>query len=100
MHTDVSILSARSVGSSVGMDGNGVQRTEVASDTTDLVLKDLVVETSLEFTLTSRCRRDFHRGLTSTEDDIVLLRCDGSGVERSVGNVGFKDGEVPGGQDL
>lgn len=100
MHTDVTVLSARSVGGAGRVDVDGVEGTEVATDTADLVFEDLVVETGFEFTLASRGRRDIHGGLTTTQDHVVLLGCDDGGVEGSIGDECFHDGEVTAGHDL
>jgi hypothetical protein len=56
----------------------------VATDTANLLLEDLVVETRLELTLAGRGPGDIHGGLTTTEDDVLLLRRDGGAVEGSV----------------
>ena len=72
----------------------------MAFDTANLVLEDLVIETSLEFTLASGSCRDIHGGLTTTEDHIILLGSDSGAVQRCVGNVGLQDGEVTRGHEL
>lgn len=72
------------------------QRTEVTTHTTDLLLKDLVVESRLEFTLSRRSGGDIHGGLTTTEDDKVFLGCDSSTVQRGVCRVGLEHLEVAG----
>lgn len=59
-----------------------------------------VVESCLEFTLAGGGGSNIHGGLTTTQNDEVLLGCHASSVERSVGNIGFEDGEVAGGQEL
>lgn len=97
---DVTVLSARGVRRAGRVHGDGVERTEVAADTADLVLEDLVVEAGLEFTLARGGRGDLHGGLTTAEDDVVLLGGDGGSVERGVGGVGFEDREVAGGHEL
>lgn len=98
--TDVTVLSTRGVGGTGGVDGDGVQGTEVATYTADLVFEDLVIESSLEFTLTGGGRCDFHSGLTTTKDHEVLLGRDGSGVERGIRGVGLQDCEIARRQDL
>lgn len=50
--TDVTIFSSASIALAGGIGSDGIERTEVAADTADFVLKDLVVETGFEFTLT------------------------------------------------
>ena len=59
-----------------------------------------VVEASFEFTLAGGGGGDIHGGLTTTQNDEVLLGCHASSVERNVGDIGFEDGEVAGGQEL
>lgn len=59
-----------------------------------------VVESGFEFTLAGRGGGDIHGGLTTTKNDEVLLGCHTSSVEGSVGDIGFEDGEVAGGQEL
>lgn len=59
-----------------------------------------MVESGFEFTLAGGGGGDIHGGLTTTQNDEVLLGCHASSVERSVGDIGFEDGEVAGGQEL
>lgn len=94
MNTDVTVLSARSISCAGRVHGDGVERTEMATHTPDFVFKDLVVEASFEFTLARRGGCDFHGGLTTAEDHVVLFRGDGGCVEGGVGGEGFEDGEV------
>lgn len=82
------------------MNVDGVEGTEVATDTADLVFEDLVVEAGLEFTLASGGGGDIHGGLTTTQNHVVLLVGDGGGVEGSIGGVGLEDGEVASGDEL
>lgn len=100
MNSDVTVLSTRGVSRAGRMHGNGVERTEVATHTADLVFKDLVVEAGFEFTLTRGGGCDFHGGLATAEDHVVLFRGDGGCVEGGVGGEGFEDGEVAGGKNL
>lgn len=72
----------------------------MATNPTNLILEDLVVEPRLEFTLASGSGGDIHGGLTTTEDDEVLLAGDASAVEGGIGGVGLEDLEVPGGDEL
>jgi hypothetical protein len=53
-----------------------------------------VVESGFEFTLASRGRCDFHGGLATAEDNVVLFRGEGGRVERGVGGEGLENGEV------
>lgn len=100
VNTDVTVLSAACVALAVGVDGDGVEGTEMTSDTADLVLEDLVVETGFEFTLSGRSSGDIHGGLTTTKDNKVLLGGDGGAVEGGIGGVGLQDGEIAGGNEL
>jgi hypothetical protein len=59
-----------------------------------------VVEAGFEFTLTRGGGCDFHGGLATAEDHVVLFRGDGGCVEGGVGGEGFEDGEVAGGKNL
>ncbi len=98
--TNVTVLTTRAVALAGGVGGDGVEGTEVTTDTANLVLEDLVVETGLELTLAGRGTGDIHGGLTTTEDDEVLLGCDCSAVEGGVGGVGLDDLEVTGTDEL
>jgi hypothetical protein len=98
--TDVAVLTTAGVALARGIGGDGVEGTEVASHAADLVLEDLVVESSLKLTLASRGLGDFHGGLATSEDDKVLLGGDGGAVERCVGRVVLEDLEVLGGDEL
>ncbi|KND88935.1 hypothetical protein TOPH_06453 [Tolypocladium ophioglossoides CBS 100239] len=91
VNADVAVFSAACVALAGGVGGDGVEGTEVAADTADLVLEDLVVEAGLEFTLTGGGSGDVHSGLAAAEDDKVLLRGDASAVEGRVGWVVFQD---------
>jgi hypothetical protein len=72
----------------------------VTSHTTNLVLEDLVIETSLELTLTGRSSGNIHSGLTTTEDDEFLLGGDSGTVEGCVGYIGLEDLEIAGRDEL
>lgn len=72
----------------------GVKRAEVAPNTTDLILKDLVVEPSLEFALSLRGSSDISSFLPTSENDKVLLGSECGSVERSISDEGFEDFEV------
>jgi len=76
------------------------QGTEVTTDTANLVLEDLVVESSLEFTLASGGRGDVHGGLTTTENDEVLLPGHAGAVEGGITGVGLEDLEILSGDEL
>lgn len=66
----------------------------MTTNTADLLLEYLVVESCLEFTLPRRGGRDIHGGLTTTEDDIVFFRGDGCAVEGRVCDVRLEHLEV------
>lgn len=66
----------------------------MAPNTTNLILKDLVVKSSLEFTLSLRGSSDISSFLPTSENDEVLLGSECGSVEGSVGNEGFEDFEV------
>ena len=100
MHTDVTIFSTAGVALTSRIGGNGVERTKVASHAADFVLKDLVVETGFEFTLTGGRAGDVHGGLTTAENYKVFLGRDGGGVEGGVGGVGLEDFKVLSGDEL
>ena len=72
----------------------------MTADTANLLLKDLVVETRLELSLAGRCGGDVHGGLSSSEDNEILLWCDGGRVKWGIGDVGLHDLEVGGIDDL
>lgn len=63
-------------------------------NTTDLILKDLVIEPSLKFTLPLRGGSDISSLLPTSEDDEVFLRSKCGSVEGSVSDEGFEDLEV------
>lgn len=52
VHPNVTILSSTGISFSLGVGCNGVQWTEVTTDTTNLLFEDLVIEASLELSLT------------------------------------------------
>ncbi len=96
VNTNVTVLTTRSIGRAGGVDVDGVERTEVTLDTANLVLEDLVVETGLEFTLAGGGCSDIHSGLATSQNNVVLLSCDGGAVQWGIGDVGFHDSEVTG----
>ena len=98
--TDVTVLATAGVALAGRVGGDSVEGTEVTAHATDLALEDLVVETRLEFTLARRGSGDIHGGLTTTEDDVVLLASNSSAVKRGVGGVGLEDLEVLGCDEL
>lgn len=100
MHTGVTVLSSRAVHCSERADGDVVERTEVTSDTANLLLEDLVVETGFELSLAGRGGGDVHGCLTTAEDDVVLDGSDGCAVEGSVCDVGLEDFEIVCGDEL
>lgn len=100
VNSHVSVLSAAGVALACGVSSDGVEGTEMASHTANLVFEHLVVETGLELTLTGRGSGNIHGGLTTTEDDEVLLGGNGGAIEGCVGYVGLKDLEVAGRNEL
>lgn len=100
MHADVTVLTTRGVTLARGVGGDCVERAEVATDTANLLLKDLVVEAGLEFALSRRGGCDIHGGLTTAEDDVLLLGGDGGAVEGCVGDVRLEDFELLGCDEL
>lgn len=79
VNPDVTVFAPAGVASPRGVDGDGVQRTEMAFDASDLVLEDSVVKAGLEFALPGRCGRDIGGGLPAAEDHKVFFRRDGGG---------------------
>lgn len=72
----------------------------MTTDSANLVFKDLVVESRLELSLSRRGTGDIHGGLTTSEDDKVLLGCNGGTVKRGISGVGLENLEVLGGDEL
>ena len=94
VHAHVSVFSSTAVSGSLWVYGDVVERTKVTTDTANLLHEDLVVETSLKFTLAGRGGGDVHSGLATSEDNKVFHRCDSGAVEGSVGGIGFQDGKI------
>lgn len=92
--TDVTVLSSTGVASAGGVSSNGVEGTEVATDTANLVFENLVVESGLESTLAVGGGGDFHGGLTTSQNNEVLLGSDCGAVKRGVCRVSFEGREV------
>lgn len=76
------------------------KRSEVATDTANLLLEDFVVEAGLELSLAGRGPGNVHGCLTTAEDDEILLRSDSGAVHRGISDVGLEDLEVLGGDEL
>lgn len=100
MNADVTVLSSRGIAGAHRVSGDCVQRTEVALDTANLILEDLVVKAGFELSLSGIGGSNVHGCLTTAENYIVFLCGDGCGVEGGVCHVGFEDSEVSGGDDL
>ncbi len=66
----------------------------MASDSSDFLFEDLVVESSLEFTLSATGSGDIHRGLSTTENDEILFGSNCGTVQGSIGDVGLHDFKV------
>ncbi|KAH0373857.1 putative eukaryotic translation initiation factor 3 subunit I, partial [Aureobasidium melanogenum] len=86
--TDVTILTTGSVNGAEGRDSDVVERTEVTSDTADLLFKDLVVETGFEFSLagTGELRGVSATYVFMTSSVLASMSCEGS--DDKVGAVG------------
>jgi hypothetical protein len=92
VHTHVTVLTAGAVALARGVDGDIVERAEVATHTADLLLEYLVVEASLELALAGRSGSDVHGSLATAKDNVVLgVGGDGGGVEGRIGDVGLED---------
>lgn len=63
-------------------------------NTTNLVFKNLVIEPSLEFTLSLRGSSDISGLLTTSEDNKVLLGSESGGVEGGVSDESFENFKV------
>lgn len=98
--TDVTILTTGCVDGAEGRDGDVVERTEVTSDTANLLFEDLVVEAGFELSLTGAGCGDIHGGLTTSDDNVVLDGCDGGRVEGGIGDVCLHDLECLGVHEL
>lgn len=72
----------------------------MTTDTANLVLEDLVVEASLELTLTGAGGGDIGSSLTTTQNDKVLLAGQSSTVQGGIGDVGLQNTQVLGGDEL
>jgi hypothetical protein len=91
VHPHIAILAAAGVAKSLWMHRYRVQWAEVSLDTPNLIFKDLMVKSRLEFALSCRRCRDVHGRLPAPKNHKVLLRCYRSCVERCVGYVGLED---------
>jgi hypothetical protein len=98
--TDITVLSSGCVTLAGGVYGDVVERSEVTSHSANLLFEDLVVESGFEFTLAGRCGGDIHGGLTTTEDDEILLCRHRSRVKWGIGNVGLEYLEITGVDNL
>ena len=112
VNSNVTILTSRGISLSLWVDRNSVlnkyqyccitglgsrasyQRTKVTTNTANLLLKDLVIKSSFEFTLSRRGSSDVHSGLTTSQDDEVFFWCNRCTVERGIGNIGLHDFEI------
>lgn len=72
----------------------------MASDASNLVLKDLVEKSGLEFSLPGRCGGDIASLLSSSKDDEILPCGDGGRVEGGIGLVGLEGLEGVGFDEL
>lgn len=92
--THVSVLTTTAVAGALRVYSDVVERSEVATDTANLLHEDLVVEAGFEFTLACGGGGDVHGGLSSTEDNVVFYGGDGGAVEGCVGDVRFENIEL------
>lgn len=72
----------------------------MTSNTPNLLLENLMVETSLKLPLSTRRRRHIHRSLSATQDNEVFLRRDGRAVQRRIADVRLHDLEIRGVDEL
>lgn len=100
MHPYVPVLATAGVSSTLRINGNGIQRSKVALDTPNLVLKNLVVKARFELALARRCGGHVGSSLASAENNEFFFGRDGGSVEGRVGEVGLENFEVAGGDDL
>lgn len=100
VNTDITVLSATGVAPASGVGGNGVEGTEVASDTANFVFEDLVVEAGFKFALTTTGGGDLHSGLATTKNDKVLLGRNGGGIERRVARIRLEGLKITGRNEL
>jgi len=73
---------------------NSVKWSEVSSHTANFLLENLVVEAGFEFPLARRSCGDVHCCLTTSKNNKVLFRSDGSTVKWSIGYIGFHDFKI------
>lgn len=100
VHTHVTVLSATAVPSSLGVDSDIVEGTEMAPDSSNLLHKKLVVEPRFELSLSRAGCGDVHGCLTSSKDHKVLHGRDSGAVEGSVGGVCLENLKVIRGDQL
>lgn len=93
MHAHEAVLSAGRVASACWVYGDGVDRTEMALDTADFLLEDLVPKAGFEFTLAERGGGNAHGVLSTAEEDVWSLGVEGCAVQRCFGCVGLDDHE-------
>lgn len=65
------VLTARAEAFAIGMNGNRVDRTEMALDASELFLEYQVEKARLELALTRVRGCDVHRFLTTAENDVL-----------------------------
>lgn len=91
MDTHVTVLATRSICSALRVHCDRIEGTKVTSHAANFVFENLVVETSLEFTLAGGGGCDISGFLSTTKNDKVFDGGDGGSVEGGVGGVGLKD---------
>ena len=100
MNANVAVLRAAGVALAGGIGRDGVEGAEMATHTTDLVLKDFVVEAGFKLTLTGGGAGDVHGGLSTAEYDKVLVGSDGGAVEGCIAGIGFENFEIASRKEL
>lgn len=86
--------------SNLGRQRQTYQRTEVATDTANLLFENLVVEPRLKLSLPGGCSCDVHGGLSTTQNDKLLLWRNSSTVEGGVCVICLENLEVAGRDEL
>mmetsp|Transcript_22168 Transcript_22168/g.35268 ORF Transcript_22168/g.35268 Transcript_22168/m.35268 type:complete len:211 (-) Transcript_22168:209-841(-) len=84
MKTNVTILSSTSIATSIGINGDGINRSKVPLHRPKFFFVHQVKETGLKLSNLTRCRCHTHGLLSTTQQDVILcLRNDGV-VHRTV----------------
>lgn len=94
MYPHITVFSAATIASTLRMYRNIVQWSEMAPYATNFLLENFVEEACFEFTLAGTGGSNVHSSLTTSEDDVVLFRGDGSAIEWRISLVCFEDDEI------